>query len=63
MYYRLHGAPRRYWSVYTDERIDAWAKELRALPSTVAAWCIFDNTAGGGAIRNALRMQAQLRAH
>ena len=52
VYYRLHGSPRRYWSVYETERLEGWATSLAALPKRVQAWCIFDNTAGGGAIGN-----------
>lgn len=53
-YYRLHGAPRRYWSQYPEERVREWAAELHALPARTQAWCIFDNTAGSGAVPNAL---------
>jgi uncharacterized protein YecE (DUF72 family) len=56
VYYRLHGSPRRYWSVYEDERLETWARSLAALPKRMQAWCIFDNTAGGGAIGNAQRL-------
>jgi uncharacterized protein YecE (DUF72 family) len=61
VYYRLHGSPRKYWSRYPGERIERWAEELRALPSTASAWCIFDNTASGAAIENALELSACLR--
>lgn len=54
IYYRLHGSPRKYWSRYPPERIRAWADALRA--AKVDAWCIFDNTASGAAIENALEM-------
>jgi uncharacterized protein YecE (DUF72 family) len=56
VYYRLHGSPRRYWSRYPAERIATWAAELRGLPRSARAWCIFDNTASGAAIDNALEM-------
>lgn len=56
VYYRLHGSPRRYWSVYEKERLETWARSLAALPKRVQAWCIFDNTAGGGAIANAQQL-------
>jgi uncharacterized protein YecE (DUF72 family) len=55
-YYRLHGSPRKYWSTYAPERIERWAEGILALPRQVSCWCIFDNTAGGGAIENALQM-------
>ena len=61
VYYRLHGTPRRYWSVYTPDQIERWARGLRALPRGSQTWCIFDNTAGGGAIENALQMTDRIR--
>jgi uncharacterized protein YecE (DUF72 family) len=61
VYYRLHGSPRRYWSVYAADRLEAWATQLRELPRDVAGWCVFDNTAGGGAIANALSVLGQVR--
>ncbi len=57
VYYRLHGAPRRYWSEYPPARVREWAQALRALPARTQAWCIFDNTAGSGAVPNALALQ------
>ena len=57
-YWRLHGAPRKYWSVYDTERLRRWAAEALALPRRTDAWCVFDNTAGGGAVRNALEFAA-----
>jgi uncharacterized protein YecE (DUF72 family) len=58
VYYRLHGAPRKYWSRYETARIAQWAQQMRALPPGTDVWCIFDNTAGGGAIENALELKA-----
>jgi uncharacterized protein YecE (DUF72 family) len=60
IYYRLHGSPRKYWSRYPLERIERWAEELRALPATASAWCIFDNTASGSAIENALQLTREV---
>lgn len=60
VYYRLHGSPRTYWSRYPIERIERWAQDLRALPSSADAWCIFDNTASGSAIENALELVGRL---
>jgi uncharacterized protein YecE (DUF72 family) len=57
VYYRLHGAPRKYWSRYPPARIEAWAAALREWSAAGrAAWCIFDNTASGAALENALEM-------
>jgi uncharacterized protein YecE (DUF72 family) len=60
VYYRLHGAPRKYWSSYHEGHISALADALRAVPSGVPAWCIFDNTASGAAIENAWQLQTVL---
>ena len=59
-YWRLHGSPRRYWSTYDTPRLQAWAAAVRELPRRTQAWCIFDNTAGGGAARNALELRELL---
>jgi uncharacterized protein YecE (DUF72 family) len=56
VYYRLHGSPRKYWSVYEPERIAQWSHALRSVPRSTRAWCIFDNTASGGAAFNALQL-------
>ena len=61
VYYRLHGTPRTYWSVYTPDQIERWARGLLVLPRGSHTWCIFDNTAGGGAIKNALQMTDRIR--
>jgi uncharacterized protein YecE (DUF72 family) len=60
IYVRLHGAPRIYYSSYPQEYLDALARDIevhRAAGRQV--WCIFDNTAAGEAVPNAL---AVLRA-
>jgi len=60
VYYRLHGSPRKYWSIYERERLKRWAQELAALPRATLVWCVFDNTAAGGAAGNALQLLAML---
>jgi uncharacterized protein YecE (DUF72 family) len=57
-YWRWHGAPRIYYDRYDDARLEALAAELRADPE---AWAIFDNTASGQAIGDALRLRARLQ--
>lgn len=60
LYHRWHGSPRMYWSRYEKPWLDARARELAAWPAEADRWCIFDNTAGGGALPNALAlMQAR----
>jgi uncharacterized protein YecE (DUF72 family) len=56
VYFRLHGAPRTYWSPYSTPYLDTLASTLRTAASA-AVWCVFDNTASGVAIENALELQ------
>jgi uncharacterized protein YecE (DUF72 family) len=58
-YYRWHGSPRPYFSVYSAERLATLAAELARSPA-VPAWCIFDNTGSGAAAGNALELRALL---
>jgi uncharacterized protein YecE (DUF72 family) len=60
VYYRLHGAPRTYYSAYDGATLRAVAGRLRA--ATVPAWCIFDNTALDAATANALDVMELLGA-
>lgn len=61
-YYRLHGAPRVYYDAYSTEALCSLARRLRR-PSdtTVLRWCIFDNTARGQAMANALDLLERLQ--
>jgi uncharacterized protein YecE (DUF72 family) len=52
-YWRLHGSPRMYYSAYAPARLAALARSLDA-----NAWCIFDNTAQGAAVTDALQAVA-----
>ncbi len=61
-YYRLHGAPRTYYSNYTDADLTQIAHTLRADPPTPNLWVIFDNTALGHATANALHLTRLLNA-
>ena len=56
-YFRLHGSPVTYRSRYDDAFLDALAPRLRA-----GDWCIFDNTASGEALGNAVGLLSRLRA-
>jgi uncharacterized protein YecE (DUF72 family) len=57
VYHRLHGSPRMYWSHYDEAYLDALAARIAADARTArAVWCIFDNTAGGAALPNALEL-------
>ncbi len=55
LYCRLHGSPRKYWSAYGTQELEHWADVLSA-PRATPAWCVFDNTASGAAMANALQM-------
>lgn len=60
-YFRLHGAPRTYYSGYSVDQLTLFAEAL--LPARQGAqsrWCIFDNTAAGHAIPDAMTLQALL---
>ena len=60
-YWRWHGSPRVYYSAYDDARLQALASELRAhARARQPTWCIFDNTAHGHAVTDALRLRAVL---
>jgi uncharacterized protein YecE (DUF72 family) len=55
IYARLHGSPRVYYSSYSPEYLAALAADMAvhtAAGRTV--WCIFDNTASGAAVPDAL---------
>lgn len=61
VYYRWHGSPKMYYSAYSATDLDRLALRLAAAAQTgVPTWCIFDNTAEGAAITNALRLLDQL---
>jgi uncharacterized protein YecE (DUF72 family) len=61
VYCRLHGSPRAYYSAYDTSLLDALASRLqRATQEAREIWCVFDNTASGAAIENALDLQARL---
>jgi len=55
-YYRLHGAPRTYYSEYNEAFLKDFATSLRDETPRITkeTWVIFDNTALGHATENAL---------
>jgi uncharacterized protein YecE (DUF72 family) len=58
VYYRLHGSPRTYYSPYTDNFLSETAAQFAQLSANSAVWGIFDNTAAGASIPNALTLQS-----
>ena len=61
-YYRWHGAPRVYWSAYPEDWLARQAERVLGWPGDADCWCIFDNTASGAALENALAFTALLKA-
>jgi len=59
-YFRLHGSPEMYRSAYSREFLAGLATRLRSVPPGWTVWCIFDNTARGAAIPNALTLLESL---
>lgn len=59
-YWRLHGAPRTYYSDYDERWLQDFAESLREPSQAADTWVIFDNTALGHATGNALRLQELL---
>jgi uncharacterized protein YecE (DUF72 family) len=60
VYFRLHGSPRRYSSSYDDEYLAALTARLEGFAGRTKTWCVFDNTASGAAIRNAIALSGLL---
>jgi uncharacterized protein YecE (DUF72 family) len=59
-YYRWHGSPRIYYSDYGAVALKALKRRLEGNRArALAVWCIFDNTASGAALGNALTLQQQ----
>ncbi len=56
-YYRLHGSPREYWSSYGPTQVRQWAEEMANYSRATRVWCIFDNTASGAALANAMELR------
>lgn len=58
IYYRWHGSPRMYCSGYDDAQLATLAKNLESSRDAGhECWTIFDNTAAGAAVENALTLQ------
>jgi uncharacterized protein YecE (DUF72 family) len=56
-YLRLHGTPRVYYSSYPPEFLRDVERRIAAMAHPGAdLWCIFDNTAEGHAVPNALEV-------
>lgn len=61
VYFRLHGSPRMYWSSYDEVFLHRVRDRMRmAAKNASDVWVIFDNTAAGAAVPNAMRLRALL---
>jgi uncharacterized protein YecE (DUF72 family) len=63
-YWRLHGAPRTYYSEYEDQWMRPFAERLQLFGDTSGkkeTWVMFDNTVLGHAIANAIWLDNTLR--
>jgi uncharacterized protein YecE (DUF72 family) len=60
-YYRWHGSPRIYYSGYDAAALASLQRRLEE-DRPRAVWCIFDNTAAGAALGNALELARSVRA-
>jgi uncharacterized protein YecE (DUF72 family) len=63
VYYRWHGSPKIYYSDYEPDALGSLKGRLDTSRSRGAeTWCIFDNTALGAALGNALSIKARDQA-
>ena len=61
-YFRWHGSPQMYYSNYDSDALAALANKIRSIAAGGQdIWCVFDNTADGYAIPNALALQKLIR--
>jgi uncharacterized protein YecE (DUF72 family) len=60
-YFRLHGSPRRYYSAYGADFLTNLSVQLNSFAVKARVWCIFDNTATGSAIQNALELCTKMK--
>jgi uncharacterized protein YecE (DUF72 family) len=56
LYCRLHGSPRMYYSAYPETYLQRLAATI-AQQQAKEIWCIFDNTASGAALGDALTLR------
>ena len=62
VYFRLHGSPQMYYSAYSSAFLADLSDRLRDASRHATVWCIFDNTASGAALGNALEVIDRLRS-
>ncbi|TGP98879.1 MULTISPECIES: DUF72 domain-containing protein [unclassified Mesorhizobium] len=60
-YFRWHGAPRAYYSDYDADSLARFGRQMEAAAASGAeVWGIFDNTAAGHALGNALAVESTI---
>jgi len=57
IYYRFHGVPDLYFSVYSDEAMEKIATAIAHTKGAKKAWCYFNNDVNTAAIKNAKWLQ------
>jgi len=62
IYLRFHGAPRLFYSNYTDESLREWSMKAKKLARGKDAFAYFNNDAGSFAIPNAFKLKELLGA-
>jgi uncharacterized protein YecE (DUF72 family) len=63
VYLRMHGSKSRYESLYTDDELSAWAREIRGwLSGGLDVYIYFNNDARAYAVQNAKSLAALLEA-
>jgi uncharacterized protein YecE (DUF72 family) len=61
VYFRWHGSPRMYYSEYDAVALRKLASQLEnPARATERIWCVFDNTASGAALNNAVALSELL---
>ena len=53
LYYRFHGIPELYFSVYSEEKLKAISDNIQKEKQAKIVYCAFNNTGNLGAIDNA----------
>jgi uncharacterized protein YecE (DUF72 family) len=63
IYARLHGVPRIYYSAYAPDYLAQLGQDMTVhAQAGRTVWTMFDNTAAGAALPNALALQGSVRA-
>lgn len=60
LYYRFHGIPKLYYSEYDEDTLRKTAEAISETAVTKEAYIFFNNTAGLGAIQNAMFLKKLL---